>query len=155
MVALPGAASPTGAPFVRIVSCNPLEVPGPDVAPRLLRACPPTTARQWAAFRAEYDRTHRRDVGRLQRLGAASRARPPCPTWSSSTRPRDLNLYVYPEALDYTDARPLDATLAPAGLERPRTTDAAFELPQSSATGRRTARSSISRLARSAAPTWT
>jgi len=42
---------------------------------------------------------------------------------------RDLNLYVYPEAMDYTDARPLDATWQRLDSSV-RTTDEAFDLPQ-------------------------
>ncbi len=48
----------SGAPFVRIVSCNPLEMKGPDVAPTY-SGLPADDRGEWAAFRAEYDRTHR------------------------------------------------------------------------------------------------
>ncbi len=46
-----------GVPFVRIVSCNPLEVTGPGVAPTFSGL--PADGTGWAEFRAEYDRTHR------------------------------------------------------------------------------------------------
>ena len=74
-----------GKPFVRIVSCNPLEVRGEGVAP-VFSGLPADDRAEWDAFRAEYDRTHREIWTRLQRLGASSRAPSRCPTWSSSTR---------------------------------------------------------------------
>ena len=46
------------APFVRIVSCNPLEIKGPGIAPAF-SGLPADDTSHWAAFRAEYDRTHR------------------------------------------------------------------------------------------------
>ena len=52
------ALTTSGAPFVRIVSCNPLEVKGPGVAPTF-SGLPADDDSEWAAFRAEYDRTHR------------------------------------------------------------------------------------------------
>ena len=56
------ALQTAGKPFVRIVSCNPLEIRGAAGArdpAAVLRACRPTTGREWEAFREEYDRTHR------------------------------------------------------------------------------------------------
>ena len=47
-----------GAPFVRIMSCNPLEMNGPDVPPAY-SGLPSDDRSEWAAFREEYDRTHR------------------------------------------------------------------------------------------------
>src|SRR6185295_1767987 len=46
------------APFVRIVSCNPLEVKGPLVPPTF-SGYPIGDRSGWTAFRAEYDSTHR------------------------------------------------------------------------------------------------
>ena len=73
-------------------------------------ACPPTTASGWAAFRAEYDRTHR-DVWAafnawVRRAGRTAAARPA----SSCHESEYANLYVFPEEADYTGRRPLDAT---------------------------------------------
>ena len=48
----------SGAPFVRIMSCNPLEMPGPDVPPAY-SGLPSDDRSEWASFREEYDRTHR------------------------------------------------------------------------------------------------
>ena len=71
------------APYVRIVSCNPLEVKGSGLPPTF-SGLPADDPSQWADFRAEYDRTHRELWGRSTR-SCASRVRRGCPTWSSST----------------------------------------------------------------------
>jgi MGT family glycosyltransferase len=95
-----------GVPFVRIVSCNPLEVKGPGVAPAY-SGLPADDEREWAAFRAEYERTHRpmwTDFDAwVQEQGA-----PPLPDLEFIHTSPVLNLYVYPEELDYVDRRPLD-----------------------------------------------
>src|SRR3954454_24444197 len=57
VVAFPALLT-AGVPFVRVVSCNPLEVPGPQVAPAY-SGLPADDRSGWAAFRAEYDRSHR------------------------------------------------------------------------------------------------
>ena len=95
------------APFVRIVSCNPLEIPGDDIAPVFSGLAEDDRA-GWAAFRAEYERTHRPFWAEfnawVQEQGA-----PPLPDLEFIHR-GDRNLYVYPEVLDYHAARPLDST---------------------------------------------
>src|SRR3954468_9167914 len=48
----------TDAPWVRIVSCNPLEIKGPDVPPAY-SGYPSRDRSHWDDFRKEYDRTHR------------------------------------------------------------------------------------------------
>ena len=52
------ALATAGVPFVRIVSCSPLEIPGPDVPPPF-SGLPSADRSQWDAYRAEFDRTHR------------------------------------------------------------------------------------------------
>ncbi len=115
-----------GAPFVRIVSCNPLEVPGPDIAPAY-SGLPADDRSAWAAFRAEYERTHRAlwsDFDAWVREQGA----PGLPDLEFIHRSAHLNLYVYPEELDYTDRRPLDGTWQ--RLESSvRRTDASWDLP--------------------------
>src|SRR6188472_2000860 len=115
-----------GAPFVRIVSCNPLEVPGPEIAPAY-SGLPAADRSEWAAFRARYDETHRPIWAAFDAWVRAQGA-PGLPDLEFIHASEHLNMYVYPEALDYTDARPLDATWH--RLESSvRTTDAPFELP--------------------------
>ncbi len=116
-----------GVPFVRIVSCNPLEVKGAGVPPAF-SGYPAGDQSQWGAFRAEYDRVHRgiwTDFNAWwTRQGAA-----PLPDLEFIPE-GDLNLYVYPEEADYASARPvgpswhrLDSSV--------RETEEAFEVPES------------------------
>lgn len=106
------ALTTSGAPFVRIVSCSPLEVTGPGVPPPF-SGLPSADDSQWAAYRAEFDRTHRAmwtDFNTwVQEQGAA-----PLPDLEfmprGGTSNPAANLYVYPAEADYLDARPLDDT---------------------------------------------
>jgi UDP:flavonoid glycosyltransferase YjiC (YdhE family) len=52
------ALTTAGVPFVRIVSCNPLEIKGPGIPPAF-SGYRSGDRSDWAAFRAEYERTHR------------------------------------------------------------------------------------------------
>ena len=93
-----------GVPFVRIVSCNPLEIPGDGIAP-VFSGLGKDDREGWAAFRAEYERTHR---GLWEAFDAwvQEQGAPPLPDLEF-IHEGDENLYVYPEVLDYTDERPL------------------------------------------------
>ncbi|KQZ11262.1 glycosyl transferase [Agromyces sp. Root1464] len=98
------ALETAGRPFVRIVSCNPLEVPGEGIAPAFSGLAADDRA-GWSEFRAEYDRTHRAlwrsfDAW-VQEQGAA-----PLPDLEFIHH-GDANVYVFPEALDYDAERPL------------------------------------------------
>jgi len=106
VVAFPALVT-AGVPFVRIVSCNPLELKGPGVAP-VFSGYPADDRRGWGAFRAEYERTHRR---MWQEFSAwvAEQGAPPLPDLEF-VHEGDLNLYVYPEELDYVADRPLGPT---------------------------------------------
>ena len=115
-----------GAPFVRIVSCNPLEVPGPGIPPAY-SGLPAADRSEWAAFRARYDETHR-PMWTAFDTWVREQGAPALPDLQFIHASEHLNMYVYPEALDYIAARPLDATWH--RLESSvRTTDAPFELP--------------------------
>ena len=97
-----------GVPFVRIVSCNPLEMKGPGVAPTF-SGYPADDASQWESFRAEYDRTHREMWNAFNDFVMTSGA-PSLPDLEFIHTSSDANLYVFPREADYTDARPLDGT---------------------------------------------
>ncbi|VEG55888.1 UDP-glycosyltransferase, MGT [Mycolicibacterium aurum] len=102
------ALATAGVPFVRIVSCSPLEVPGPGVPPPF-SGLPSADPGQWDSYRAEFDRTHRAmwtdfDAW-VQAQGAA-----PLPELEFMPRTTAANLYVYPAEADYLDVRPLDAS---------------------------------------------
>ncbi|HET9615018.1 MAG TPA: nucleotide disphospho-sugar-binding domain-containing protein [Candidatus Limnocylindrales bacterium] len=127
------ALQTAGRPFVRIVSCNPLEIRGPD--PEAARTIPPTYSglpsddpTEWEAFREEYDRTHRpmwEDFDAWCRENGTA----PLPELEFIHPSTDLNLYVYPQVVDYTERRPLDPALWQRLDSSVRATDAAFELP--------------------------
>ncbi len=96
------------APFVRIVSCNPLEMRGPEIAP-LFSGYPADDRDGWAAFLGRFDTVHEQCWGAfddwVQQQGA-----PPLPTRNFIHTSAAANLYVYPQELDYTDRRPLDGS---------------------------------------------
>ncbi|MEU7898526.1 glycosyltransferase [Nonomuraea sp. NPDC049152] len=94
----------SGKKFVRIVSCNPLEVRGEAIAP-VFSGLPADDRTEWDAFRAEYDRTHR-EIWTAFNEWCVEQGTRPLPDLDF-IHEGDLNLYVYPELLDYTDARPL------------------------------------------------
>lgn len=93
-----------GVPFVRIVSCNPLEIAGPGLPPAF-SGYPVADQSGWAEFRAEYDRVHR---GLWTEFNdwVTSQGAPSLPDLEF-IHGGDLNLYVYPELADYPRASPL------------------------------------------------
>ena len=107
VVAFPALLT-SGAPFVRIVSCNPLEVKGPDVAPAY-SGLPADDRGEWAAFRAEYDRTHRA-MWEAFNAWVVEQGAPPLADLEFIHESDAANLYVFPEEADYTDRRPLSST---------------------------------------------
>nr|WP_236715036.1 glycosyltransferase [Nonomuraea pusilla] len=115
----------TGKKFVRIVSCNPLEMRGENVAP-VFSGLPADDRAEWDAFRAEYDRTHRELWSAFNEWCVEQGTRP-LPDLDF-IHEGDLNLYVYPEALDYVDARPLGPSWHRLDSSV-RETDEDFELP--------------------------
>ncbi|HXI81860.1 MAG TPA: glycosyltransferase [Verrucomicrobiae bacterium] len=121
------ALQTAGKPFVRIVSCNPLEVRGPDVPPPY-SGLPTGDRSEWEAFREEYDRTHRPTWEDFD-AWCRDQGTAPLPELEFEHASPVLNLYVYPQVADYVDLRPLD----PARWRRldssVRATDAAFDLP--------------------------
>jgi MGT family glycosyltransferase len=98
----------SGAPFVRIVSCNPLEVPDEDVAPAF-SGLAQDDRNGWASFRAEYDRTHRAVWTSFNDWVVAAGA-PALPDLQFMHASEHANLYVYPAEADYDRRRPLGAT---------------------------------------------
>jgi MGT family glycosyltransferase len=114
-----------GKKFVRIVSCNPLEVRGEGVAP-VFSGLPADDRSEWEAFRAEYDRTHR-EIWSAFNAWCVEQGTEPLPELDF-IHEGDLNLYVFPEILDYADARPLGANWHRLDSSV-RETDEDFELP--------------------------
>ncbi len=93
------------APWVRIMSCNPLEMKDPDLAPAF-SGYPQDDRGGWAPFREEYERTHR-ELWESYDAWVREQGAPPLPDLEFIHESADLNLYLYPEAVDYRRARPL------------------------------------------------
>jgi hypothetical protein len=96
------------AAYVRIVSCNPLEVRGDDIPP-VFSGYPMDDRSQWADFLAEFDRVHA-DTWAEWDAWCREQGAPPLPPREFMHASPDCNVYVFPEELDYLDARPLDRT---------------------------------------------
>ncbi|HEX2785984.1 MAG TPA: nucleotide disphospho-sugar-binding domain-containing protein [Ilumatobacteraceae bacterium] len=115
-----------GVPFVRIVSCQPLEMKGLHVPPAY-SGLPADDPREWMAFRAEYDRTHRAMWQAYDEWVQSCAARP-LADLEFIHESEYLNLYTYPEVIDYTDRRPLGANWHRLDSSV-RATDSPFEVP--------------------------
>jgi MGT family glycosyltransferase len=121
-----------GAPFVRIVSCNPLEIADP-LLPPVFSGLPSVDPSDWESFRAEYRRTHHELWAELDAWVVEQGAPPLAELEFVHTSP-ELNLYLYPQLADYQRSR----ALAPSWQRLPssvRATDDPFELPEAVADG--------------------
>lgn len=125
VVLFPALAS-SGRPFVRIVSCNPLEIPGEHVAPRF-SGLGSTDRVGWEVFRREFDRTHRQLWTDFNDWVVAQGAAP-LPELEFMPRDNAASMYVYPAEADYLDARPLDPSWHRIDSSV-RRTDADYEIP--------------------------
>jgi MGT family glycosyltransferase len=117
----------SGRPWVRIVSCNPLELKDPDLPP-VFSGYPAGDRAGWDEFRAEYERTHRAtwtDFDEFVRTHGA----PGLPDLEFVHESPWLNLYVYPEEADYARAQPLAPTWHRLDSSV-RGTDAAWSPPE-------------------------
>jgi MGT family glycosyltransferase len=120
-----------GVPFVRIVSCNPLEIKGTGVPPAF-SGYPAADRSGWDDFRAEYDRVHRPAWGGFNDWFTKQGA-PPLPDLEFIGEGA-ANLYVYPQIADYARAEPLGPAWHRIDSSV-RQTDAAFTLPEPLAGG--------------------
>jgi MGT family glycosyltransferase len=121
------ALTTANVPFVRIVSCQPLEMKGPEIPPAY-SGLPADDRSEWDAFRAEYDRTHRPTWQAYNEWVQSCGARP-LADLEFIHESEHLNLYTYPEVIDYTDRRPLAPTWHRLDSSV-RATDAPFEVPE-------------------------
>jgi MGT family glycosyltransferase len=92
-------------PWVRIVSCNPLELPDPDLPP-VFSGYPTGDRSGWDEFREEYRRTHGEMHADFDEF-MQSRGCRPLPELEFIHRSEYLNMFLYPEEADYERARPL------------------------------------------------
>ena len=122
----------SGRPWVRIVSCNPLELKGPELPPPYTGLSIDDRS-SWREYRDEY----RRVIGDLQASFSefcTERGAPPLPDGEMIHESPWLNLYLYPREVDYPRLRPLGATWH--NLESSvRTTDAEWSVPAELADG--------------------
>jgi UDP:flavonoid glycosyltransferase YjiC (YdhE family) len=116
-----------GAPWVRFVSANPLEMRDPDLPPAL-SGLPVDDRTEWEAFRQEYHRQHE-DLLAEHNDFRASVGVSPCPPDEFNTNSPWCNLYLFPEVADYARARPLDATWHRLN-STVRTNEAAFDVQE-------------------------
>ena len=122
----------SGRPWVRIVSCNPLELRDPALPPPY-SGLPADDRSEWDAFRAEY----RRVTDGLQRDFSAfceGRGAPPLDDGELIHTSPYLNLYLYPAEADYERSQPLAETWHRLD-SCVRATDSPWEVPDSLAGG--------------------
>jgi len=126
VVAFPAVLT-TGIPWVRIVSCNPLEIPDPSLPP-VLSGLPTSDQGEWETFRRRYLEAHaelHEDFDQFCREHGC----PPLPEGQFMFESPFLNLYNYPDELDYPRSRSLNQTWKQVE-SCVRTTDGAFALPE-------------------------
>jgi MGT family glycosyltransferase len=118
------------SPWVRITSCNPAELKDPGVPP-FSSGLPTTDRRRWPAFLEEVERTHLdmwSDFDAFMRDHAAPGLSWPAEGPDFIHESPFLNLYLYPQEVDYARERPLAPTWHRLDSSV-RATDAAWELP--------------------------
>jgi MGT family glycosyltransferase len=116
----------SGRPWVRIVSCNPAEIKDPDVPPAF-SGYPANDRTGWDDFRAEFERTHA-DMHADFSAFCVQRGAPALPDLEFVHTSPYLNLYLYPDEVDYARANALDATWHNLHASV-RDTDASWEPP--------------------------
>ncbi|MDI3341855.1 MAG: glycosyltransferase [Sphaerobacter sp.] len=126
VVAFPAILT-AGVPWVRIISCNPLEIPDPALPPAL-SGLPTDDRTEWAQWRAAYDRHHADLHARFDAFVQAQGC-PPLPPGQFMYESPWLNLYLYPEEADYPRTRPLPSTFHRLDSSV-RDTEAPFALPE-------------------------
>lgn len=127
VVAFP-AVPASGRPWIRIMSCNPLELPDPNLPPAF-SGLGSDDRDGWAEFRRRYDAAHSELQADFDAF-CRERGGPPLPDRQFIYESDYLNLYLYPKEVDYqrTDEPPttwhrLDSSV--------RATDEPFALPES------------------------
>jgi MGT family glycosyltransferase len=116
----------SGRPWVRSVSCNPLELKDPALPP-VFSGYPADDQTGWEEFRREYERTHG-DMHADFDAFVQERGAPSLPPLEFIHESPYLNLYLYPAEADYDRARPLAPTWRRLD-SCVRETDEAYELP--------------------------
>jgi len=94
-----------GVPWVRIVSCNPLELKDPALPPTF-SGYPSADRSGWDEFRVRYRELHAPLQQEFSDFGV-ERGAPPLPEGEFVHESSFLNLYLYPPDADYERSRPL------------------------------------------------
>jgi len=97
----------SGVPWVRIVSCNPLELKDPALPPTF-SGYPSDDPTGWDEFRARYRELHGPLQGEFSEF-CVERGAPPLPDGEFIHESPFLNLYLYPADTDYERSRRLGA----------------------------------------------
>ena len=108
----------SGHAWARIVSCNPLEIQDPGIPP-VFSGYPANDRGGWDEFRAAYLRAHAALHAEFSEL-CVERGAPPLPEGAFIHASDQLNLYVYPEEIDYAREPAARAVVASPRLLRPR-----------------------------------
>ena len=122
----------SGIPWVRIVSCNPLELKDADLPPTF-SGLPADDRSGWGAFRDEYRRASAELWSGFDEY-CRDRGAPGLPEGEFIHESPLLNLYIYPEEVDYRRANPLGPTWHNLNSSV-RTTDPSWSVPAEIAEG--------------------
>jgi MGT family glycosyltransferase len=115
-----------GRPWARIASCNPAEMKDPRVPPTF-SGLPSAERTGWGPFWDAYRDAHRELHTSFSEF-CQERGAPPLPADDFIHESGWLNLYLYPDEVDYPRAQPLGPTWH--NLQSSvRTTDPAWDLP--------------------------
>ncbi|HEY7563000.1 MAG TPA: nucleotide disphospho-sugar-binding domain-containing protein [Gaiellaceae bacterium] len=131
VVAYP-AIEASGRPWVRIISCNPLELKDPALPP-VFSGYPADDTSGWDEFRAEHRRTHLpmwEDFDEFVR----TRGAPGLPEVEFIHESQYLNLYVFPAEVDYARSVPPAPTWHRLECSV-RETEAEWDVPEQLADG--------------------
>jgi MGT family glycosyltransferase len=126
VVAFP-ALPACGRPWARIMSCNPTEMKDPEVPPPFSGLPSDDTGgwdEYWRAYRDAHRELHAEFSEFCQKRGA-----PPLPPDDFIHESPWLNMYLYPDEVDYRRAEPLGPTWHNLQASV-RATDPAWELPE-------------------------
>ena len=116
----------SGRPWVRSVSCNPLELKDPALPPTF-SGYPTADRTGWDEFRAEYRRTHGEMHADFDAF-VQERGAPPLPELEFIHESPWLDLYLYPAEADYPRTQPLAPTWNRLDA-CVRATDDAYDVP--------------------------
>jgi MGT family glycosyltransferase len=116
----------SGRPWVRVVSCNPAEIKDPDVPPPF-SGYPVADRSQWATYAQAYDNAHAELHASFSAF-CVQRGAPPLPPGELIHESAWLNLYLYPDMVDYARREPLGPTWHNLQTSV-RTTDEPWEVP--------------------------